>query len=66
MGGAIAAVSLVGLWKSRSFIEQTSKGRLLVHLFGPTGGVVVLQSVLVLTTLLGLLLLANVIRPMQW
>ncbi len=66
MGIAIAGVSLFGLAKARWFIEQTSKGRLLVHWLGDAPAVRVLQLFLLSCAALGVLLALDLVRPMRW
>lgn len=66
MGTAIAIVSIVGLWRSRWFIENTSKGRLLRELCGATHGRLLLQLLLTLFALLGFGLALDLVQPIQW
>ncbi|MGE3314693.1 MAG: hypothetical protein AB7O26_06205 [Planctomycetaceae bacterium] len=66
MGIAIAGVSLIGLWKTPWFIENTAKGRLLVHWFGKERATRVMQAFLLGCATLGVLLALDIVRPMRW
>lgn len=57
---------LAGLYKEHWFLNQTSKGEWLVRKFGETGAVWVLRALFIGGALLGGLLAAGVIHPLQW
>jgi len=66
MGTAVAVLCGLGLWKGRWFLENTAKGRRMVRWFGPRRALWVLQLLLGMGALFGILLAADLIRPMQW
>jgi len=66
MGMAVAVLCGLGLWKARWFLENTEKGRRMVRWFGPRRALWVLQLLFGAGALFGILLAADVIRPVRW
>jgi hypothetical protein len=66
MGVLIAALCGLGLWQARWFLENTPKGRLLASWLGPQRGLLWLRVFLVAGMGFGVLLAADVVRPIQW
>lgn len=66
MGIAVAAISLLGLCNGRWFLENTKKGQRLIGWFGPDRAILVLRGLFLLAMVLGILLAADVIRPVRW
>lgn len=66
MGLGIALLCVTGLWNGRWFLEHTRKGQRLVGTFGDVRALWVLRFLFVAGAAFGLLLAADVIRPIQW
>jgi hypothetical protein len=66
MGAGVAVLCLFGLYHSRWFLARTRKGQRLVGWFGETRALWVLRGLLTAGTVFGVLLAANVIRPLRW
>jgi hypothetical protein len=66
MGVVVAAACAVGLWNDRLLLTNSRYGRWLTRLFGPVGGLWALRVLLFLGIVFGILLAADVIRPIQW
>ncbi len=66
LGLVVAILCAVGLWKERWFYENTKKGRRLARWFGETRGLWILRWLLIAGAAFGLLLAANIIRPVRW
>jgi hypothetical protein len=66
MGALIVGLCLLGLWQDRLLLENSRYGRRLVRWFGEIGGRRALRGLLVAGVVFGILLAADVIRPMHW
>jgi len=66
VGVVFALLCVVGLWKQKWFLANTSKGQRLVRLFGPDRAAWVLRGLLAVGIILGTLLALDIIRPIQW
>ena len=66
IGLVVAALCGLGLWHDRWLLTSTRKGRRLAGWFGETRGLWVLRSLLLAGAAFGLLLAADVIRPVRW
>jgi putative flippase GtrA len=66
MGVAVAVVCAFGLWRDRWLFQNTRKGRMLARWYGEIGGLRALRAFLVVGILFGILLAADVIRPIHW
>lgn len=66
IGIVTAGLCVFGLAKSAWILENTSKGARLSRWFGPGRAIWVLRGLLILGAVFGLLLAANVIKPIQW
>jgi hypothetical protein len=66
MGITVAALCAYGLIRARWLFETTRKGRKLAARFGESRGFTVLRFLLVAGVLFGVLLAADVIRPLNW
>jgi hypothetical protein len=66
LGVMVAALCALGLWNERWFYENTKKGRRLARWFGETRGLWILRSLFIAGAAFGILLAANVIRPVPW
>ncbi len=66
MGALIVGVCLFGLWHIAWLLENSRYGRRLVIWFGDIGGRRAMTVLLVAGAIFGVLLAADVIRPIQW
>jgi hypothetical protein len=66
MGAAIALVCAVGLAKSGWLFQNSRNGRRLARWFGERAGLWVLRGLLGAGTVVGVLLMLDIIRPIQW
>lgn len=66
MGVLIVGMCLFGLWQEAWLLENSRYGRRLVIWFGAIGGRRALRGLLIGGVLFGILLAADVIRPMHW
>jgi hypothetical protein len=66
MGFVITAMCVFGLLNSRWIFEKTRKGRRLAQWLGEVRGLQFVRGLLFVGILFGLLLAADVIRPIHW
>lgn len=66
IGGATAALCLVGVWQADWLLEHTKKGRRLVAKFGDLQAARILRLLLLLGAVFGTLLAAGIISPIRW
>jgi hypothetical protein len=66
MGLLVVGLCLFGLWHDRVLLDRSRYGRRLVNRFGEIGGRRALRGLLVVGIVFGILLAADVIRPIQW
>ena len=66
MGVLVVGLCLFGFWKIAWLLENSRYGRRLVSWFGVIGGRRALACLLIAGAIFGVLLAANVIRPIQW
>jgi hypothetical protein len=66
VGLMVVGLCLFGLWHDRVLLVRSRYGRRLVNQFGEVGGRRALWILLVAGIVFGILLAANVIRPIQW
>jgi hypothetical protein len=66
MGAMVVGLCLLGLWQEHVLLKRSLYGRRLVNRFGEVGGRRALRGILVVGIVFGILLAANVIRPIQW
>lgn len=66
MGLAIVCACALGLWHRDWLLKHSRYGRRLTQWFGPRHGRLVLLVLLTGGVLFGVLLAANLVRPMQW
>ena len=66
IGLLVAALCGLGLWHDRWFLTRTRKGRRLIRWFGETRGLWMLRGVFIAGAAFGLLLAADMIRPVPW
>jgi hypothetical protein len=66
MGAAVAVLSLIAFLKTDWLLRNTSKGERLTKRFGELKARLYVRSFFFFAALLGVLLAANVIRPLQW
>ncbi len=66
IGAATAGLCLIGLAKSRWVLDNTKKGARLIGWFGAKRAIWVLRGLFLLGAAFGILLAANVIKPLQW
>jgi hypothetical protein len=66
MGVLIVGLCLVGLWHIGWLLEHSRYGRRLVIWFGEIGGRRAMTGILIAFAIFGVLLAADVIRPIQW
>lgn len=66
MGAAIALICVMGLLNDVWFLQNTRKGRWLVERFGDDRARLVLRVALLGGAVFGLLLAADVVRPLRW
>jgi hypothetical protein len=66
MGAMIVGLCLFGIWHRDWMLVNSRYGRRLVIWFGPEGGRRALISFLLLGVVFGILLAADVVRPMHW
>jgi hypothetical protein len=66
IGITTALLCGIGLAKSRWVLENTNKGKRLSGRFGPERALRVLRGLFALGMLLGGLLAANILKPLQW
>jgi hypothetical protein len=66
MGSLIVFVSLFGLWHAHWLLDNSRYGRRLARWFGAVGGMRVLRGFLITFVVFGILLAADVIRPIHW
>ena len=66
IGATTAALCALGLWKSAWLFAETRKGRRLAHWLGETRGLWALRGLLLAGAAFGVLLAADVIRPLRW
>lgn len=66
MGVAIVGLCLFGLWHVGWLLEHSRYGRRLVIWFGVIGGRRAMMGILIAFAIFGVLLAADVIRPIQW
>ena len=66
MGVLVAGLCLFALWHIGWLLENSRYGRRLVIWFGPVGGRRALVGFFVAGVVFGILLAADVIRPIQW
>jgi hypothetical protein len=66
MGIFVALLCAAGLWHEQWFLANTRKGQRLVGWFGLHRAALVLRLLLGIGVLFGILLAADVIRPVRW
>jgi hypothetical protein len=66
MGVAVAAASLMAFLKTDWLLRHTAKGEWFVRRFGELKARLVVRSFFFFTAALGVLLAANIVRPLQW
>ncbi|HEX6984579.1 MAG TPA: hypothetical protein VF170_04345 [Planctomycetaceae bacterium] len=66
IGLVTAALCGLGLWHDRRLLAETRKGRRLIRWFGEERALWVLRGLLAAGAAFGLLLAADVIRPIEW
>jgi hypothetical protein len=66
IGAVVVGLCLFGMWHDRWLLEYSRYGRRLVNVFGEIGGRRALRVLLVAGIVFGILLAADIIRPIQW
>jgi hypothetical protein len=66
MGVLIVGLCLFGIWHHDWLLVNSRYGRRLVIWFGPEGGRRALIGFLIAGIVFGILLAADVVRPIQW
>jgi hypothetical protein len=66
MGCLVLGLCLFGLWHTAWLLENSRYGRRLVIWFGGRGGRRALTVLLIAGAVFGVLLAADVIRPIDW
>lgn len=66
IGVTTAVLCVFGLANCRWILENTRKGERLRRWFGPPKAIWVLRGLLGLGAVLGGLLAANILKPLQW
>jgi len=66
IGSSVAVICATGLWKSRWFLENTSKGQRIVKMMGEHRAIWFWRVLLILGILFGTSLAAGIINPIQW
>ncbi|HUE13259.1 MAG TPA: hypothetical protein VMR25_03740 [Planctomycetaceae bacterium] len=66
IGAAVVGLCLFGMWQYRWLLENSRYGRRLVNVFGEIGGRRALFVLLAAGIVFGILLAADIIRPIQW
>lgn len=66
VGGITAILCLAGLRNHRWLLANTRHGRRLAKRFGEPTSVWIVRILLVAGAVFGVLLAANVVRPVQW
>ncbi len=66
MGAMIVGLCLFGIWHHGWLQEHSRYGRRLVIWFGPDGGRRALIGFLIAGIVFGILLAADVVRPIHW
>ncbi len=66
IGAVVVGLCLFGMWHDRWLLENSRYGRRLVNVFGEIGGRRALFVLLAAGIVFGILLAADIIRPIQW
>ena len=66
IGGATAALCLLGFWKVEWLLEHSRNGRRLAARFGDLGATRILKLLLLAGAVFGTLLAAGIINPIRW
>jgi hypothetical protein len=66
MGLVIAALCGLGFYHTGWMLERTGKGRALVGWLGATGAGLAWRGLMLMGAIFGILLAADVIRPLRW
>jgi hypothetical protein len=66
IGAVVVGLCLFGMWHDRWLRENSRYGRRLVNVFGEIGGRRALFVLLAAGIVFGILLAADIIRPIQW
>ncbi len=66
IGAVTAVLCLMGIAKSRWVLDNTQKGTRLASWFGPSKAIWVLRGLFGLGAVFGILLAANLLKPIQW
>ena len=66
MGTAVALLSAVAVWQGAWLVERTPKGQWLGRRLGTRRAVWLVRGLFATAVVFGVLLAADVIRPVQW